>query len=322
VLLASPAPAQVLVPGSDDASERAWYTSFMARFNARVAPSFRIDAELEAKLTRAWNGMVRRLEGRESAPSPLDQYPLLGFVDDRFVVMRITTPEGKESFVVRSTELQSAPTLSSTLTGYLDGTIYASLEAIANEERERIRKNPGYQPSLAQLAAHNPYQHGMGVRVPELGPFKNRVVVFGGPGGRLSQAETAEYERRKGETGPRQGLTVARPQRWGIAVETADLVERGGIAARYRVVREVAAVEDTFVGEGRRGVLLRRPRLGAVLRVSGCVGGCERAEAWTTIFPEVEEAGRSHGRQRRPVSSPFEVALPDDAQAGAPNRPF
>jgi hypothetical protein len=305
--LATPASARDGLPGTpEDAGERAWYTSFMARFHARVLPSFRIDAELESKLTRAWDGMVRRLAGRESAPSPLEQYPLLGFVDDRFVVMRITTPSGEESFVVRSEELRGTPTLSSTLSAYLDEVIYTSLEAIALEERERIRRQPAYQPSLAQLAAHNPFQHGLPIRVPDMGPFKNRVVAFTGPGGRLSADDTAEYERRKWEAGSRHVVGVARPQRWGVAVEVADLVQRGEVIARYRTIREVAAVADELVGEGRRGVLLRRPRLGAVVRVSGCLGSCEDASRWTTIYPEAAPAPEP-GRRRAPVPLGFGV---------------
>ncbi len=148
---------------------------------------------------------------------------------------------------------------------------------------------PDYQPRLEQLAAQNPFLHGLPIRVPELGPFKNRLVVFGGRGGRLSAADTAGYERRKWEAGARQVTGVMRNQQWGVAVEVADLVEDGRTVCSYRLVREVAAVKDDFVGEGRRGVLLRQPRLGALLEISGCVGGCEDKTRWTRIFPEVEK---------------------------------
>lgn len=319
-LTASGAVAQPGLPaGAGDEADRAWHTAFMARFNARVLPSFYVDPELQARLVSAWDGMVSRLGGRSSAPSPLDQYPLLGFADDRFVVMRLTTARGKESFVVRSPELQGAPTLSSTLGRYLDEVVYPSLEAIALEEREKILRHPGYEPDLAQLAAHNPYQHGHFLRVPEMGPFRNRMVAFTGPGGRLAASEIAEYEERKWGASPREVTAVKRPQRWGIAVELADLVQRGELVARYRLVREVAAVEDRFIGEGRRGVLLRRPRLGPILRVSGCVAECDDPARWTTIYPEEQPAARPPGRR---APSPFDAALPHAAQAGPPPRPY
>ena len=325
LLLAVPATAASAQPHgpatAGDGSDRAWHTSFMARFNARVLPSFQVDAELQSRLIRAWDGMVMRLGGGESAPSPLGQYPLLGFTDDRFVVMRITTGKGKESFVVRSEELRGAPTLSSTLVAYLDEVVYPSLETIALEEREKIAQHPAYEPNLAQLAAQNPYQHGLAIRVPAIGPFGNRMVVFTGPGGRLTERDTAEYERRKWESGEHQVIGVVRPQRWGVAVELADLVQDGRTVAHYRIVREVAAVEDRFVGEGRRGVLLRRPRLGAILRVAGCLAGCDDPTRWATIFPD-EQRGRAPARDRAGRGAPpFDPRLPDAGEARPPGRP-
>ena len=323
LLLASAASAQPQVPATaGDDSDRAWHTSFMTRFNARVLPSFRIDAELQSRLIRAWDGMVMRLGGKESAPSPLDQYPLLGFADDRFVVMRITTARGKESFVVRSEELKGSPTLSSTLVEYLDGVVYPSLETIALEERAKILEEPGYEPDLSQLAAQNPYQHGMAIRVPEMGPFKNRMVGFSGPGGRLTGSETVEYEQRKWESDGRHVIAVSRPQRWGVAVELADLVQDGRTVARYRLVREVAAVEDRFIGEGRRGLLLRRPRLGSILEVGGCLGGCEDPASWTRIYPD---AAPERAQRRRPEPRaviPFGDPTSDASQRRPPGRPF
>jgi hypothetical protein len=300
--LAAVAAAQV--PGApSDEGERAWYTSFMTRFHARVLPSFRVDSELESKLTRAWDGMVERLvaRGEGGRPSPLDQYPLLGFVDDQFVVMQATTPRGKPTFVVRSTELDGVPTLTTTLQEYLQGAIYTSLQAIAFEERDRILRQPDYQPRLEQLSAHNPYQHRIPIRVPDMGPFKSRTLFFTGPGGRLAAPEVAEFEQRKWSAAAGgQVIGLMRPQRWGLAVEETELVQGGEVVCRYRLVREVAAVTDTFVGEGRRGVLLRQPRLGAVLQVSGCLGSCEDPTRWTRIHPEPgSEAGSSLPSRRR-----------------------
>jgi len=295
------------VPGlPTDEAERAWYTTFMARVNARVVPSFRVDPELEAKVGRLWDAMVLRLRGGKGAhPTPLEQYPLLSFVDDRFLVMKIRDARGGESFVVRADEGQRLPTLSSTLVAYLDDVIYPSLRAIAEEERQKLLTVPDYEPRLDQLAAQNPFLHGLPIRVPEMGPFKNRLVVFGGRGGRLSSADTAGYERRKWEAGSRQVVGVMRDQQWGVAVEVADLVEEGRTVCSYRLVREVAAVKDDFVGEGRRGVLLRQPRLGSLLEVSGCVGGCDEAARWTRIFPEV---GKSRVVPSPPQRQPL---LPD-----------
>lgn len=297
-----------------DATERAWYTTFMTRFNARVIPSFRIDPELEAKVVRVWEGMVMRLTGGKGAhPTPLDQYPLLSFVDDRFLVMKIKDPHGKDSFVVRADDSGQVPTLSSTLADYLDDSIYPSLRAIAEEERQRIVEDPEYQPSLQQLAAQNPFLHGLPIRVPEMGPFKNRIVAFTGPGGRLSAAETADYDQRKWqEAGARKVVGVVRNQQWGFAVELADLVEQGNTVCRYRFVREVAAVKDEFVGEGRRGVLLRQPRLGAVTEISGCLGGCEESAHWTRIYPEPEKG--------RVAPSPLlrQPSMPDIGDAALP----
>jgi hypothetical protein len=300
--------AAAQVPGMpEDAGERVWYTTFMTRFNARVLPSFRVDSDLESRLSRAWDAMVERMiaggKGRE--PSPLEQYPLLGFVDDRFVVMRATTSRGKATFVVRGEELRDVPTLSSTLDSYLRDAIYPSLRAIAEEERQKIAQHPDYQPRLGQLSAQNPYQHGLAIRVPDMGPFKNRRIVFSGPGGRLSAVETAEYEASKWSAGGRQVTGVMRPQRWGVAVEELELVQRGAVVCRYQLVREVAAVTDTFVGEGRRGVLVRQPTLGAVLAVRGCVAGCDQPAAWTRIHPERDDApgpSRQRGRSRVPLA--------------------
>ncbi|HET9765764.1 MAG TPA: hypothetical protein VFS60_02885 [Thermoanaerobaculia bacterium] len=292
------------VPGlPTDEAERAWYTTFMTRFNARVTPSFRVDAELEGKVGRLWDAMVLRLRGGKGAhPTPLDQYPLLSFVDDRFLVMKIQDARGRETFVVRAEEGQRLPTLSSTLVAYLDDVIYPSLRAIAEEERQKLLAVPDYQPGLDQLAAQNPFLHGLPIRVPEMGPFKNRLVVFGGRGGRLSGADTAGYERRKWEAGPRRVVGVMRDQPWGVAVEVADLVEDGRTVCSYRLVREVAAVKDDFVGEGRRGVLLRQPRLGSLIEVSGCLDGCDQAKQWTRIFPEAaKERVAPSRRQRQPL---------------------
>jgi hypothetical protein len=311
--LASAAAAQV--PGMPaDEKERAWYTSFMARFNARVLPSFRVDPEVQSRVAKVWEAMVLRVTGgRDRQPSPLEQYPLLSFVDDRFVVMKTQTPRGEETFVVRSDEALQMPTLSSTLVDYLDQTIYPSLQAIALEEKARIEQHPGYEPRLSQLAAQNPYQHGLPIRVPDLGPFKNRMVAFSGLGGRLSAAEVAEYEERKWNGGKGKVVTVMRPSRWGVAVELADLEVDGQLVCRYRLVREVAAVRDTYVGEKRRGVLLRQPHLGPVVEVSGCLADCDEAASWAPIFPEpggARDEGQPVQRRSRPLPSPFEGSEP------------
>ena len=110
------------VPGAPtDAAERVWYTSFMTRFNARVRPSFSVDPEIQSRVVRVWDAMVMRVtELQERQASPLDQYPLLSFVDDRFVVMKARTPRGEDTFVVRSQEALAMPTLTSTLVDYLD----------------------------------------------------------------------------------------------------------------------------------------------------------------------------------------------------------
>ncbi|HXT22300.1 MAG TPA: hypothetical protein VN923_16215, partial [Thermoanaerobaculia bacterium] len=305
------------IPGlPTDEQERAWYTTFMARFNARVTPSLRVDPELEARVARVWDSMVLRLTGGKGAhPTPLDQYPLLSFVDDRFLVMKIKDPRGKETFVVRADDGQQVPTLSSTLVTYLDDVIYPSLQAIAEEERQKLVQHADYEPSLQQLSAQNPFQHGLPIRVPEMGPFKNRLLVFTGRGGRLSDAETTDYERRKWEGEGRRVVGVVRNQQWGVAVEVADLVEHGRTVCRYRFVREVAAVKDAFVGEGRRGVLLRQPRLGSLLEISGCLDGCDQAAQWTRIFPEVEKG--------RVAPSPLlrQPLLPDAGDPGIPRAP-
>ncbi|HEV8240077.1 MAG TPA: hypothetical protein VGS57_11970 [Thermoanaerobaculia bacterium] len=312
--------AEVEMPGlPTDSTERAWYTAFMTRFNARVVPSLRIDPELEAKVARVWEGMVSRLTGGKGAhPTPLDQYPLLSFVDDRFLVMKIKDPRGKDTYVVRADDGGQVPTLSSTLAAYLDDAIYPSLRSIAEEERQKIVEHPDYQPSLQQLAAQNPFQHGLPIRVPEMGPFKNRVVAFTGIGGRLSAAETADYDQRKWqEASGRKVVGVVRNQQWGVAVELADLVERGNTVCRYRFVREVAAVKDEFVGEGRRGVLLRQPRLGSLLEISGCLGGCEDAAHWTRIYPEPEKGPVAPSPLLRQPLMP-EVGDPSAAPIGGP----
>jgi hypothetical protein len=304
-------PAQAAqLPGiPSDETERAWYTAFMARFNARVIPSFGIDAELATRVSSAWDAMVLRLTGGKGThPTPLDQYPLLSFVDDRFLVMKFKDARGKESFVVRDDEGPAVPTLSTSLASYLDEVVFASLRAIAEEERLKLVERPGYEPRLEQLAAQNPFQHRLPIRVPEMGPFKNRMVAFTGPGGRLSATDTAEYEQRKWEGG-RQVIGIVRDQQWGVAVELADLMEEGRLVCRYRLVREVAAVRDSFVGEGRRGVLLRQPRLGAVIEVSGCVAGCEQRERWTLIYPEPDKRVQPSSPLRRQPRLP-EVADP------------
>ena len=293
----------VRMPGlPTDATERAWYTAFMTRFTARVVPSFRVDPELEAKVASLWDSMVMRLTGGKGAyPTPLDPYPLLSFVDERFLVMKIKDSHGKDSYVVRADNGQM-PTLSSTLVAYLDDVIYPSLRSIAEEEKQKLVEQPGYEPSLQQLAAQNPFLHGLPIRVPEMGPFKNRIVAFTGPLGRLSAAETAEYDARKWEAaGGRKVLGVVRSAQWGMAVEIADLVEEGRTVCRYRFVREVSAVKDEFVGEGRRGVLLRQPRLGPLLEISGCLGDCEQAARWTRIFPEPEKGRAPSPLPRKPL---------------------
>jgi hypothetical protein len=259
----------------------------MARLSARVVPSFHVDDELAGKVARTWAAMVQRLSGGKGVrPTPLDQYPLLSFVDDRFLVMKVITAAGKESFVVRADEGQPLPTLSSTLVDYLDDVVYPSLQAIAEEERVKLQQFPAYEPQLQQLSAQNPYSHGLPIRVPEMGPFKNRMVLFTGLGGRLSSADTAAYERDKWDGGSRRVVGVVRNYQWGLAVEFADLMEGSGLVCRYRLVREVSAVKDSFIGEGRRGVLLRQPRLGPVIEVSGCLSGCEQAQAWKRIYPD------------------------------------
>jgi hypothetical protein len=291
------------VPGMpEDESDRAWYTSFMTRFNARVVPSFRLDPDLQSRVARAWDAMMLRLsEEKETQPTPFDQYPLLSFVDDRFVVMKTRTPDGGETFVVRSDEALRTPTLTSTLVDYLDRTIYPSLHTIALEEKAKIEQHPSYQPVLAQLAAQNPYQHGMPIRVPELGPFRNRVVAFTGPGGRLSSSDVARFDEQKWEAGRGRVVTVTRASRWGHAVELADLEQDGAVVCRYRLVREIAAVRDTFVGVDRRGVLLRQPRLGPIVEVSGCTANCDSAESWTRIYPDAAPEPPREPRDRRRV---------------------
>lgn len=42
---------------------------------------------------------------------------------------------------------------------------------------------PDYEPRLKQLAAQNPFLHGLPIRVPEMRPFENGPVVFGDRGG-------------------------------------------------------------------------------------------------------------------------------------------
>lgn len=278
------------VPGlPEDEGERAWYTAFMTRFNARVLPSFRVDPEIQARVARVWDAMVLRVAGERSVqPSPLDQYPLLSFVDDRFVVMKTRTTAGEESFVVRSDEALAMPTLSSTLVEYLDRSVYASLQTIAEEEKAKIEQHPDYEPRLSQLAAQNPYQHGLPIRVPDLGPFTNRMVAFSGLNGRLGAAEVERFEEQKWTGRSDQVVGLRREHRWGVAVELADLEHDGEVVCRYRLVRPVAAVRDTFVGERRRGVLLRQPRLGPVVEVSGCVADCDEPASWTRIYPEAD----------------------------------
>jgi hypothetical protein len=296
-----------------DETERAWYTAFMARFNARVTPSFRVDAELATRVSHAWDAMVLRLTGGKGAhPTPLEQYPLLSFVDDRFLVMKFKDHRGKDSFVVRDDDGPGVPTLSSSLTTYLDDVIFPSLQAIAEEERQKLLAHPEYEPRLDQLSAQNPFQHGLPIRVPEMGPFKNRMVAFSGTGGRLSENDTADYEQRKWDGGTRHVVGVMRDQQWGVAVELADLVEEGRLVCRYRLVREVAAVKDAFVGEGRRGVLLRQPRLGSIIEVSGCVEGCDQPERWTRIFPEPVKGRVEPSRTLR------QPRLPDAADPRVP----
>ena len=95
----------------------------------------------------------------------------------------------------------------------------------------------------------------------------------------------------------------------------------GDVIFHYRTVREVAAVDDTFIGEDRRGVLLRQPRLGPVLEVSGCLAACEQAASWKRIYPE--DDGET-GPQRVPTRGPG-IAVEDAApprSAGDPLSPF
>jgi hypothetical protein len=307
-------PCLAQVPGMPaDETQRAWYTTFMARLGARVVPSLSGDAELEARVSGVWKAMVLRMTGgRKVHATPLDEYPLLSFVDDRFLVMKIRDARGKDTFVVRSDDGGEVPTLSSTLAAYLDGVVYPSLRAIAEEEREKIVQHPEYQPQLEQLAAQNPFVQGLPIRVPPMGPFRNRMVVFSGLGGRLSASDVASYERQKWLAGSGRVVGVARDSQWGVAVELADLVEGGPVVCRYRLVREVAAVKDSFVGEGRRGVLLREPRLGAVIEVSGCLEGCDQATGWTRIFPDPESQ-----RQRRTPATLRRPTVAADWDAGA-----
>jgi len=77
-------------------------------------------------------------------------------------------------------------------------------------------------------------------------------------------------------------------------------VEEGRTVCSYRLVREVAAVKDDFVGEGRRGVLLRQPRLGSLVEIRGCLDGCDHAAQWTRIFPEAAKE-RVAPSQRQPL---------------------
>jgi hypothetical protein len=315
LLLTSPCLAATLPGVPTDAAERAWYTTFMTRFNARVAPSFRIDPDLEAKVARVWDDMVQRFAGGKAPrPTPLDQYPLLSFVDERFLVMRVKVPHGRDSFVVRTDA--GTPTLTTTLEGYLDDVIYPSLSAIADEERRKIADHPEYEPRLGQLSAQNPFQHGLPIRVPEMGPFKNRMVVFTGTAGRLTESETSDYEQQKWNAGERRIVGVMRDHQWGVAVEFADLVEAGQVICHYRAVHEVAAVKDTFVGVGRRGVLLRQPRLGSVVEVSGCQSACDQTASWTRIYPDAADVRAPAGPQR-----PLPPMLPEPP-AGPDGAPF
>ena len=289
------------VPGlPEDEGERAWYMTFMSRFNARVLPSFRVDPEIQSRVARVWDAMVLGLARERSAqPSPLDQYPLLSFVDDRFVVMKTPSTVGEESFVVRSDEALAMPTLTSSLVEYLDRSVYASLRTIAEEEKAKLEEHPDYEPRLAQLAAQNPYQHGLPIRVPDLGPFKNRMVAFTGLNGRLTASEIARYDQQKWTGRPDQVVGLMHQHRWGVAIELADLEHGGEVMCRYRLVRPVAAVRDSFIGKDRRGVLVRQPRLGPVIEISGCLANCEEPTSWARIYPEAEVEEEQPQRPRR-----------------------
>jgi hypothetical protein len=312
-----------LTPLPDDETGRAWHATFTARLDARVVPHLKVDAELASRVSRLWDSMVQRLTGgKGSPPTPLEQYPLLSFVDDRFLVMKVKDVRGKDTFVVRADESQNVPTLSSTLSEYLGGVVYPSLQGIAEEERQKMVEHPAYEPRLEHLSAQNPYLHGLPIRVPEMGPFKNRIVAFSGIAGRLTPTDTARFDDVKWKAGSRRVVGVIRNYPWGVAVERADLVEGGAVVCRYRLVREVAAVKDSFVGEGRQGVLLRQPRLGPVLEVSGCLADCEDAASWTRIFPEPgAERPPLPGATRRP--RPPGVADPARPSPGrrAPSSP-
>src|SRR4029079_1652486 len=84
----------------------------------------------------------------------------------------------------------------------------------------------------------------------------------------------------------------------------------------YRFVREVAAVKDSFVGEGRRGVLLRQPRLGAVVEISGCLADCDDSARWARIYPEEQRPQKGRGEAPRLVRRPLVPSLMDPSPPG------
>jgi hypothetical protein len=302
LLAAQTLPTHAEVPFGGRAEDRDhWRQFFQTRVDARLSPSFSPDAELETRISRVWSALVGRLAPKGgSALDPLQQYPVLGFVDEQFFVMKYRTPAGKDSFVVRAEAdgLDQVPTLTSTLRGFLQG-IYAALEEVADEAVTRMAAGDGYDPDFSELEAQNPFQHGNAIRVPDMGSFKNRLVRFTGLRGRLESAEMEGYERQKREAEAGQSLQLARAHRWGVAVEIAELVQEGLPTCFYRMVREVSAVNDRFVGEGRNGALLREPRLGPVLEVSGCVEACENPASWRRLFPDREEKAEPEARRRQ-----------------------
>jgi hypothetical protein len=278
-----------------------WASLFRAQLDTRLSHSFQEDRELEGRISQVWEALMARLGQRpEQTFDPFQQYPVLGLVDDQFYVMKYRAPGGRESYVVRAEAepLREAPTLGSTLRSYLQ-ELYQALGEIAEEQVARMGAGEAHHPDFDALMEQNPYQHGEPIPVPDMGSFRNRALRFTGLGGRLEARDLEAYERLKAQVEAGQGLQVGRAHRWGLAVETAELVKEGSTVCRYRTVREVAVVRDRFVGEGRVGALLREPRLGTVLEVSACVEGCEAPENWHRLYPE---EGQREERERRPRS--------------------
>jgi hypothetical protein len=97
-------------------------------------------------------------------------------------------------------------------------------------------------------------------------------------------------------------------------VETATLVEDDRTVCRYRTIRQVAGVDDVRVEAGGASALIRRPRLGAVVEVEGCVEACDEAASWSTIYPDPEDVAPS-ARPAQPLR--HEVRSRAAEQAGS-----